>query len=97
MFTCVKNAVDLEERDESFYDCTGLIHASREGHKIIVDLLTDLKVNIEAKDMDQWTALIWASIYGRLEIVEKLIQRGANVNYRTSNGWCAFICACMNK
>ena len=41
MFTCIKNGINLEQRDKSYFDYTGLIHASREGHKTIVDILID--------------------------------------------------------
>ena len=41
LFTCIKNGIDLEQRDKSDRDFTGLIWASREGHKSIVDILID--------------------------------------------------------
>ena len=41
MFTCIKNGIDLEQRDKSYQNFTGLIHACREGHKSIVDILID--------------------------------------------------------
>ena len=42
LFTCIKNGIDLEQRDKSCYDRTGLIHASLKGHMSIVDILIDL-------------------------------------------------------
>ena len=41
VFTCIKNGIDLEQRDESCSNYTGLIRASREGHKSIVDILVE--------------------------------------------------------
>ena len=49
------------------------MHASIEGYKDVVNILIDFKVDVNAKDTNQYTALIYASQKGRLEIVEKLI------------------------
>ena len=73
VYTCIKNGIDLEQRDESYYDFTGLIHASYNGYKSIVDILLEFQVNTDAIDTSKYTALMYASEYGRLEIVEKLI------------------------
>ena len=69
MFTCIKNGIDLEQRDKNWYKYTGLIHAIKKGNKSVVDILIDFKVNINATDLNQKTALIHASLKGRLEIV----------------------------
>ena len=39
LFTCIKNGIDLEQRDKSWNDYTGLMQASEKGNKSIVDLL----------------------------------------------------------
>ena len=31
LYTCIKNGIDLEQRDKSWNDYTGLMHASCEG------------------------------------------------------------------
>ena len=41
LFTCIKNGIDLEQRDKSWNDYTGLMHASQNGYKSIVDILID--------------------------------------------------------
>ena len=41
MFTCIKNGIDLEQRDKSYDDRTGLMQASAYGHKSIVNILID--------------------------------------------------------
>ena len=41
LFTCIKKGIDLEQKDKSYLDFTGLMYASREGHKSIVDILID--------------------------------------------------------
>ena len=50
VFTCIKNEIDLDQKDESCNDKTGLIHASEKGNKSIVDLLLEFQVNIDAID-----------------------------------------------
>ena len=41
VYTCIKNGVDLDQKNKSWYDYTGLIYASENGHKSIVDILID--------------------------------------------------------
>ena len=41
LFTCIKNGIDLEQRDKSYRDYTGLMHASANGHKSIVDIFIE--------------------------------------------------------
>ena len=50
VYACIKNGIDLEQRDKNYYDCTGLIYASQNGHKSIVDILIEFQVDIDAKD-----------------------------------------------
>ena len=42
LYTCIRNGIDLEQRDENHFNYTGLMHASKKGYKSIVDLLTEL-------------------------------------------------------
>ena len=49
------------------------MHAIKNGHKNIVDLLIYFKVDIDAKDEEQVKALMYASFYGKLELIEKLV------------------------
>ena len=39
MFTCIRNGIDLEQKDKSYFDFTGLLHESEKGRKSIVDIL----------------------------------------------------------
>ena len=41
VYTCVRNGVNLEQRDKSFDNYTGLMYASEKGYKSIVDLHID--------------------------------------------------------
>ena len=41
VYTCIRNGIDLEQRDKSHYDYTGLMHASCQGNKSIVDILIE--------------------------------------------------------
>ena len=41
LFTCISNGIDLEQRDISWNDYTGLIWASCKGHKSIVNILVE--------------------------------------------------------
>ena len=39
VYACIRNGIDLEQRDKSNYDYTGLMHASKKGKISVVDLL----------------------------------------------------------
>ena len=41
VYTCARNKVDLEQKNKDHYDYTGLMYASKHGHKSIVDLYID--------------------------------------------------------
>ena len=41
VFTCIMNNVDIEQRDKSYCNYTGLMYASRYGYESIVDILIE--------------------------------------------------------
>ena len=73
VYACIRNGIDLEQRDKSHQNFTGLMHACLNGHKNVFDLLIYYQVDIHAKDDKQNNALIYTSYYGGLEILEKLV------------------------
>ena len=52
--------------------------------------------NVNAQDIDGWTALIRASANGDLEVVQELIKAGADVNTKNNNGQTALMIASAN-
>ena len=73
--------------------CTPLMEAARGNHKKIVDILLTPKedghlpaVNVDARDINEDTALIEAVRAKSTQIVEKLIKNGAEVNSRNKDG-----------
>ncbi|WP_264707716.1 MULTISPECIES: ankyrin repeat domain-containing protein [unclassified Wolbachia] len=52
----------------------------------MVDILIEMKANVNAVDKDERTPLHWAAGYGRKEIVKALINAEANVNAQDKYG-----------
>ena len=52
----------------------------RKQKKVIVKLLIEAEADVNAKDDDEWTALMYASLSERKETVKLLLDAGANVN-----------------
>ncbi|MCI7698443.1 MAG: ankyrin repeat domain-containing protein [Akkermansia sp.] len=59
------------------YQETALKMAAAEGHTEAVKLLLAAGADVNARDMNGWTALMEASDYGHTEIVKLLIAAGA--------------------
>ncbi|CAB3236206.1 unnamed protein product [Arctia plantaginis] len=59
------------------YGQTPLMRAISSGRAAVVSKLIDLKVNIEMRDQQGWTAVFWAAHHNRPEILEMLINQGA--------------------
>ncbi len=57
------------------------LHASKEGHLPIVELLLKAGADINIQSKNGNTALIIASQYGHLAIVEALMNAGAYINF----------------
>ena len=69
------------------YGRTLLHWAAKHGQTELVEkLVTEYKVDIDAKDNDEQTALHWAALYGHSETFEKLIDLKANVKARCKDG-----------
>ena len=64
---------------------TALMVASRVGHKAIVTLLIERKVNVAKRSPFGDTAINFAALAGHLEIVGMLLAHGAELN--PSTGW----------
>ncbi|UKZ81834.1 hypothetical protein TrVFT333_009610 [Trichoderma virens FT-333] len=61
---------------------TALSWASAGGHKAIVQLLLDARVDVNSTDNDGWTSLHWASEKGHEDVVRLLLDRGAKIGYQ---------------
>jgi len=81
------------ERNETMNFLVELLHRNEmllEGARYrdleIVKEALDLKAQVDAKDDDNWTALMWSAINGDFDILVYLVSEGANVNVRDENG-----------
>lgn len=63
---------------------------SKKNELSICRILLKNGVNIEDKDLRNWTALTLASAYGNLEIFKFLIENGANINHLDLEGFSPF-------
>jgi ankyrin repeat protein len=77
---------DEKEKNDS------LILASQNGHQVVVLLLLDRGVDVNAKDQDSNTSLIEASRYGHSETVSILLDHGADVDAINNSGNTALDC-----
>ena len=68
-----------------------LIKNAMSGNLEIVKSLIEQGADVNAKDIDGWTALIRSSKKGYLEVVKYLIDKGADVNAKTNNGTTALM------
>ena len=55
-------------------------------HQICKYLITKQKANLEARDDDQWTALIYAAYENKTEVIKVLLQNKANCKAKDKNG-----------
>ena len=65
---------------------TGLLWASRHGHRAVVVLLLDRGADVNARSDTGYSGVFGASLGGHLGIVEVLQARGANIHYVTADG-----------
>ncbi|MBW5383808.1 ankyrin repeat domain-containing protein [Brachyspira pilosicoli] len=65
---------------------TPLHWASMKDRADTVSLLIDNGADIEAKDIDNWTALHYAAAFASLQTVEALVDNGADKNSLTKDG-----------
>ncbi|MFY9622676.1 MAG: ankyrin repeat domain-containing protein [Pyrinomonadaceae bacterium] len=59
----------------------------------IVQALLDQGVDMDAKDLSGWTALMYAAGDGHLAIVQALVAKGANIEAKGEDGWTALMSA----
>ena len=75
-----------------------LIDAVKEGDIVTVKQLSDLQgIDINVKDVYDYTALMWASLRGREKIISFLIESGADLNYKNKDGFTALNLAVTYK
>jgi ankyrin repeat protein len=83
-----------EKNDKSNFFDTELFLAVENGcEKVVKSLLLKHKVNVNAKNNSDWTALHFAVRYGRKKIVKLLLKYGADVNAKNNYGLTALNCA----
>jgi ankyrin repeat protein len=76
----------VEERGGEF-ETTCLTAAVEWGHEEVVDLLLERGADVNAEDMDEWTALHWACYMGREWLVRRILDHpGVECNLRNGGG-----------
>ena len=75
---------------------TPLTIASEAGHKEMVKWLVGKGVELEARDLDGWTALLSGSQNGHVAVVEILLSAKADVNATSAEGQSCLALACQN-
>lgn len=70
----------VDDRDEN--GTTPLMVAATKGLLPIVRELLSHGADVNAQDLDNWSALICATKAGHQEIVELLVENGANIEHR---------------
>lgn len=61
---------------------TVLIIASSKGHLPFIRELIIRGADVQAEDLDNWTALLNASKNGHTEVVQLLVEHGADIEHR---------------
>ncbi|OEJ15271.1 hypothetical protein BFL38_13275 [Brachyspira hampsonii] len=74
-----------------------LLEASKNNDLETLKSLIEKGADVNAKDNDNWTALMLASDNGHLEVVKYLLDKGADVNAADNNGWTPFFFAGDNS
>lgn len=72
---------------------TVLIVAASRGLIAFVREFIGRGADVQAEDMDNWTALLNASKHGHTDIVELLVEHGADIEHRDMGGWTALMWA----
>jgi ankyrin repeat protein len=70
-----------------------LLDAVYEGDLQRVKSVLDQGADVNAKDIDGWTALMYASLNGYADIVKYLIDHGADINVKNKYGETALLLA----
>ena len=82
-----KNMPTLVDNNIFYWKRTPLVLAAMNGHHQVCEyLITKQKADLEARDDDQWTALIHAAYKNHIEVIKVLLQHNANVKAKTKYG-----------
>jgi ankyrin repeat protein len=66
---------------------TAISNAAYRGNRdLVVLLLARPHINVDAPDVDGYTALMWAAEHGSADIVDLLVKAGANPNLKNRRG-----------
>ncbi|KAF2181428.1 ankyrin, partial [Zopfia rhizophila CBS 207.26] len=77
---------DIEANLKDINGQTALSLTARYGHEVVVKLLLDKGVDLEAKDKDNGqTPLLWAAQYGHEAVVELLLNTGADLEAKDND------------
>lgn len=68
-----------------------VVQAARHGQTEVTELLVARKADLDAVDVNGWTALIWAAYQGYPEVAAVLLQAGADPDQRNKFGATALL------
>ncbi|KAL8709904.1 MAG: hypothetical protein Q9225_007377 [Loekoesia sp. 1 TL-2023] len=83
-----KSFIDVNAADEE--GRAPIIYASCFGHEDVVLALIQAGANVDAKDRNQWTALMWSMTNRHKNIAKMLLDHGASSTVKSSLGRTAF-------
>lgn len=88
---------EVESKVHFSSSTTPLILAATNGMTTIVEALIKIKVNLDKRDGDGWTALKRASNAGHTDVVRALLEAGAATDIKDDEGWTALVNAAGNS
>ncbi len=74
-----------------------LLRAAQYNRDAVITLLLDAGADINATNIDDFTALMWASLHGAEAAARVLLEAGADANYSDEKGISALKLAVGNK
>lgn len=78
-----------------FQNGTTALHVAASRGKIeYVSELLNFGADVNAEDLDNWSALLCAAKDGHAEVVNRLLDAGADLEHRDMGGWTALLWAC---
>jgi ankyrin repeat protein len=92
---CLLSRPDLDIHATSSNGWNALFYAAEFRHKLICQKLIDMRIDLNHKDNENWTALMVASRSNTIEVV-KYITKNASlnlINAKQSDGWSALAIA----
>ena len=85
----LNDGADPNTKDHRYHGVTALMLASKEGHRMCIELLITKGASLDEKDDGGNTALMWATWQNKrecMECIRHLIQNGADTTAMNSNG-----------